>query len=398
MKAVFEKSRAEGCVFAPPSKSVCHRALIAGALSDGSEIKNVAFSKDIEATLSCLRAMGAGVEVSGDAVSCGGLTRGKTRGELDCGESGSTLRFFIPLCLLRDEEITLTGSARLFERPLSVYEDICARQGLLFRREGSRLTVRGKLEPGEYTVPGDISSQFITGLLFALPLLSGDSFIRITGKTESAAYIDLTLAALSSHGVCAQKREDGFFIPGGQKYEPCGAAVEGDCSNAAFLEAFNETGGSVCVRGISPATLQGDRVYKELFDKIKNKDFPIDISGCPDLGPVLFAVAAARGEGYFTGTRRLKIKESDRAEAMREELSKLGADVTVKDNDAYIKCGGLRRPATPLSGHNDHRIVMALSVICAETGGEIEGAEAVSKSFPDFFEKIKSVGVKVELI
>lgn len=390
--------RPEGSVTAPPSKSMEHRYLICGAVTEGSTVRGISLSKDVEATLSCLKALGATAEYENGTVRIGGFdpVNIAEKAELYANESGSTLRFLIPLCLLSDKEITLTGTDRLFERPLDIYENICRERGLMFIKEGSTLRVKGPLNAGEFNVSGDVSSQFISGLLFALPMAEGKSIIRITGDFESASYIDLTVSALRDFGVDIGRPDDKTFVINGKaEFRSADITVEGDWSNAAFFEAMNYLGADVKVEGLREDSLQGDRVYKDLFEKIKNKDFPIDISDCPDLAPILFAVSAAMGEGRFTGTRRLKIKESDRAEVMREELAKFGCCVTVYENGAEVLCGGLTPPAEHICGHNDHRIVMATAVLCTLTGGIIDGCEAVSKSFPDFFERLSELGIEV---
>ncbi len=392
----IKKSRAFGTVSAPPSKSIAHRALICGALSGESRLKNIANSVDITATLQCLKQMGADIDTDGDTVKIGGLSPEKIpECELNCCESGSTLRFLIPLCLLSDKKITLMGSKRLLERPLTVYSELCREKGLLFEQSCDGVTVRGPLKSGVYRLSGRISSQFISGLLFALPLCDGDSIIEITDSLESASYIELTLKSLKDFGIDIKKDNNSFIIKGSQRYHSSDHAVEGDWSNAAFLDAFNHIGGDVSVTGLDGDSLQGDRVYRELFRQLHNPEKPIDLTDCPDLAPILFALAAALGGAEFTGTHRLKIKESDRAETMAQELSKFGIKVTVEENTVTVHRGTLKRPDTPLYGHNDHRIVMSLAVLCSITGGTIEGSQAVSKSFPDFFEKIKSLFIGI---
>lgn len=401
MTVEIKKSRAEGVAVAPPSKSMAHRNLICGALSRESNISGVAFSKDIEATLSCLEALGAKVEIEGDSVKLGGIDFSKSPKSttLFCNESGSTLRFLIPICLLFSEEITLCGSPRLFQRPLDVYEKLCRERCLGFEYGENCVKVKGPLSSGEFDVRGDVSSQFISGLLFALPNLSGESRINIVGELESASYILLTLSALSVFGVKIERPDEkNFVIKGGQCFKCLSERVEGDYSNAAFFEAFNRIGGNVKIEGLKEDSLQGDRVYIELFDRIEKEDFPIDITDCPDLAPILFAVAAANGKGVFTGTRRLKLKESDRALVMKEELSKMGAEVAVSENSVTVKCDALHAPNENIKKHNDHRIVMSMSVLCSLTGGIIEGAEDVSKSFPDFFSRIRELGIDVSEI
>lgn len=398
MRVNIEPSIAKGDVFVPPSKSMAHRALICAALSQGASIENIAYSKDISATLDCLKNMGAKVEQENNCVKIGGLDPFQIPEEtwLYCNESGSTLRFFIPLCMLSGTKIILSGSERLLERPLTIYEDICREKNIFFEKNKDSVTVCGKLTSGNYFVPGDISSQFITGLLLALPLVEGNSVLTVTGKFESASYIDLTLNVMEKFGIEITREENVFYVKGGQQYRSTEYTVEGDCSNAAFLEGFNLLGGEVRVLGLERDTLQGDRVYKEMFDNLKNGSRQYELSDCPDLAPVMFAMAAYHGGAEFQGTARLRIKESDRASAMAEELAKFGIAVEVFDNSVIVNKGELHAPQEVLYGHNDHRIVMALSLLCSVTGGSIEDAQAVTKSFPDFFERILELGIKVE--
>ena len=399
MKVEFFPSKAKGTALAPPSKSMAHRALICGALSEKSLIQNLAPSKDITATLGALEALGAKIKRTENGIEIGSFDvfSPNENAVVFCNESGSTLRFLIPLCMLSGRKITLTGSERLFERPLGVYEEICHKNGISFEKTESSLTVCGKLKAGTYSVRGDVSSQFISGLLFALPLLEGDSSIEVTGKFESESYIDLTLSALSDFGIEIKRENNTFYIKGNGRYQSCEYIVEGDCSNAAFLEGFNLIGGNVSVEGLNPETLQGDRVYRDIYNGLLKGEKSFDLSDCPDLAPVCFALAAAMGGAEFSGTKRLKIKESDRAEAMKGELKKFGIEVLVEENSVKIIGGELKKPNEPICSHNDHRIVMALSLLLSKTGGEIEGAQAVSKSYPDFFEVIKKLGIEMEI-
>ena len=390
-------SAAKGAVCAPPSKSMAHRALLCGALSDGSTVRGVAYSRDIAATIGCLRALGAAVEQREDTVYIGKWNPFETPEDtkLFCDESGSTLRFLLPLCMLSGKRITLTGSKRLFQRPLGVYQKIAQKCGIVWQQEETGVTVWGKLQSGDYQVPGDVSSQFITGLLYALPLLEEDSTLEVTGNFESASYVDLTLAALEDFGISVRREGRTFYIPGGQRPKNRAYTVEADCSNGAFLDGLNLLCGQVQVKGINPNTLQGDRVYKEMYRQLENGCKQFDLSDCPDLGPVMFALAAAKGGATFTGTARLRMKESDRAMAMAAELAKFGIGVAVEENSVTVHAGTLLPPKEILSGHNDHRIVMSLALLCAVTGGTIQGAEAVNKSFPDFFHKLRDLQVGV---
>ena len=400
MNVIIKKSVANGKAKAPPSKSMAHRALICGAFSKSSKIYNIAYSADISATLDCLEKLGAFVEKNADHILIGGLSLDniKEGTELFCNESGSTLRFFVPICMMSGKKITLKGSKRLFERPLAVYEKIAEENGIYFEKGDDYVTVKGKLTGGEYTVPGDVSSQFITGMIYALSLERSDSTITVSGAFESASYVDLTLGALSSFGVEVSKSKNVFFIKGGQEYLSREYAVEGDCSNAAFLDAFNYLGGNVEVCGLSKETMQGDRVYLQMFEDIKNGKKQFDLSDCPDLAPIVFAIAATYGGAEFTGTARLKIKESDRASVMAEELAKFGINVIVNGNSVVVEKGVLKKPETELCGHNDHRIVMSLACLCSLTGGTITDAQAVNKSYPNFFEEIANVGIDYKMV
>ena len=398
MTATISVSKAAGTVSAPPSKSVAHRSLICGAFSEKSVIKNIEYSADILATLSCLQALGARVEKGETQVEIGGLKIANIPegAELFCGESGSTLRFMIPICLLSGKSVTLKGAKRLFERPLSVYEEIFQKYNVSYKKGEDFITICGKIPPDEYFVRGDISSQFITGLMFALSLMSGSSSITVTDKFESESYIDLTVSVLKDFGVEIKRSGNKYIISGGN-YKSMEYTVEGDYSNAAFLDAFNLLGGEVRVAGLNDASVQGDKIYKEMFEQLSGGAKDFDLSDCPDLAPVMFALSAAKGGARFTGTARLKIKESDRAEAMKQELKKFGINLKVQENEVTVEKGDITPPTEILCGHNDHRIVMALSLLCSMVGGTIAGAEAVNKSFPDFFDKIKALKVDVIL-
>ena len=293
----------------------------------------------------------------------------------------------------------LSGSERLMERPLGIYETLCKEKGMIFSRDRTTLIVKGPLKAGEFKLAGNVSSQFISGLLFALPLLTGDSTLTITPPIESRSYIDMTMSALATFGVETEwKDEKTIYIRGGQQYKAKEAYVEGDYSNAAFFEALNVLGGHVEIGNLRQDSIQGDRVYKKMFEQLQSGTPILNVSDCPDLGPVLFAVAAAGNGGVFSGTSRLKIKESDRGDVMAEELKKFGVSATVYDDEIIIYPAKFEKPTEELKGHNDHRIVMSEAVLLTLTGGVIDGAEAVTKSFPDFFTKLNSLGIEVEEI
>ncbi len=399
MRVVISPARGAGKIKAPPSKSVAHRLLICAALSEGkSVIHDVSDCEDVEATLDCMAALGIKFERKENDVTVFGVNpkRIKPTGTLPCRESGSTLRFFIPILLISGRCAMLSGAPSLLSRPMTVYEDICKKMDYAYISDGKSIAVKGPLRGGEYSVVGNVSSQFISGLLFALPTLSESSRIRIAPPIESRSYIDLTVDALSKFGVrVIWEDEHTLYIEGGQKYTPTELSVEGDYSGAAFPDALNLFGGEVEVLGLNPESIQGDRAYKRYYEQLLRGVPSIHIGNCPDLGPILFAVAAAKNGGIFSGTKRLKIKESDRAEAMASELRKLGAAVTVSEDRVVIFPADFHRPTEPLYGHNDHRIVMSLAILLTVVGGEIIGAEAVKKSYPDFFEDLTALGIGV---
>lgn len=399
MKAIINKSKARGTVVAPPSKSMAHRMLICSGLSEGKSIVHgIAPSEDVLATLDCLEALGARYTYTGDTVEIDGVGGAiEPADTLRCRESGSTLRFFMPLCMLNGKRTLFTGSETLLKRPLEVYSNICKNQGILYNNDGSTITLEGILQSGDYKIPGNISSQFISGLLFALPRLAGDSTINIVPPIESCSYINLTIQALAEFGIRVEWTDERtLYIPGGQRYQPGEVWVEGDYSNGAFFAALDTLGGDVQIEGLRSDSIQGDRVYGRYFEQLSKGTSAINISDCPDLGPILFAVAAAKSGGVFTGTKRLKIKESDRGMAMAQELAKFGVSTKVEDDTIVVYPINFHPPEEILHGHNDHRIVMSLCVLLTLTGGTIDGIEAVKKSMPDFFEKLHSLGVDVQ--
>lgn len=399
MLVTIQPSKLKGTVSAPPSKSMAHRYLIGAALSgQRCVLTGVDYSEDILATIDCLRALGATVTTEGDAVTVD--PHGFMQVDapvLECRESGSTLRFFIPLCLCLGKTVTLRGSERLLQRPLDVYEDLCREYDFAFHKDTHSLTLCGELKSGTYRLRGDVSSQFITGLLFALVWLGEDATLEIIPPFESRSYVDLTLSALTAFGAGVSFTDrHTIAVKASVLHGFCGR-VEGDYSNAAFLSAFHCVGGEVTVENLHADSLQGDRVYVDYFEQLCGGSPTLDISDCPDLGPVLFAVAALKHGATFTGTDRLKAKESDRGAAMHQELQKLGGGLVFGDNVITVPPQTLCCTDLPLWGHNDHRIVMALSVILSTIGGTIEGAEAVRKSYPHFFEDITKLGAKVNV-
>ena len=393
------KSAADGIINAPTSKSAAHRMLICAAMCPGvSRIENLPLCEDVLATIDCLRALEVNIVLENKTAVVSGVdfTKAEPKMPLNCRESGSTLRFLIPIALLSGKEIEFIGSKKLLSRPMTVYENLAKEYGFSFRNDGERITVQGPIKAGEYFIDGGVSSQFITGMLLALSSLDGDSKIIVNKQIESRPYVDLTMSIMADMGVKVYlDTEWSFLIFGGQEYREVNSPVEGDWSNAAFLEAFNHIGGSVKILGVGEKSLQGDRICREYFDCLDRGYCELDISNCPDLGPILFTVAAAKNGAKFVGTRRLRDKESDRIAAMECELKKFGAELIIEDNSVTVIKKELHAPTERLYSHNDHRIVMSLAVLCTIFGGEIEGCEAVSKSYPDFFEDIKTLGIQV---
>lgn len=400
MKAIITPGKAKGTVMAPPSKSMAHRMLIGAGLSDGTSIiHNIDLSEDIKATLGILKALGCQYSMENDTVTISGIGKKKivANSVLDTKESGSTLRFFIPLLLTGGCKSRLKGAKSLFARPLGVYEDICKDQGIYFDKGADYLEMEGQLRPSHYKIPGNISSQFITGLLYALPLLKEDSILEVIPPIESKAYIEMTLEVLELFGISVKQEENRYYVAGNQVYQPLEGSVEGDYSNAAFLEAFNLIGGNVNVEGLKTDSLQGDKIYQDYFQQLQVGTPTMNISECPDLGPILMGMAATLNGALFTGTHRLKMKESDRGRVMAEELAKFGIDVDVYENKILVYKGELQKPEQLLESHNDHRIAMTLATLCTLTGGGIDNCYAVNKSFPKYYEVIQKLGICVKV-
>ena len=389
-----------GSVQAPPSKSFAHRALIMAAMCSGPcTVKGIEPSQDVLATLDCLAALGKSAELKDNsAVFKDGSLCGGKEIKLYCRESGSTMRFFIPIALALGGHYYFYGSETLLKRPMDVYEDIFRAAGIAFTRHEDCFEAGGKLLAGEYNVRADVSSQFITGLIFALLLADGDSRIRLIPPVSSKAYIDITRSVIRDFGGSVSFEDELTIAVKGSFRQACSEyTVEGDYSNAAFLDALALLGGKVNTNGLNELSVQGDKVYKDHFRELEKGFAFINIDSCPDLGPVLFAAAAAKYGAHFSGTKRLRIKESDRCSAMKEELAKFGVSCVDDYDDFIVEPGTLKSPGTVICGHNDHRIVMAMSVLLTFTGGRIEGAEAVSKSFPDFFDVLRSLHTDVTL-
>lgn len=401
MNVTFKSCKAQGTVSAPPSKSMAHRLILCSALSCGeSTVKNISLSEDIQATLRCIEALGAKYEICGDRLKITGADASLSQPQtaLDCGESGSTLRFFVPLAWVSGNRFEFTGARSLMARPQSEYEAICKKQGVRFKLGDDYILTKGKMSGGLFMVSGSVSSQFISGLLFALPLLEGDSEIMILPPVESKPYIDMTIDTLKLFGVNVEREsQTEIKIKGSQRYVSGEFSVEGDYSNAAFFDALNLLGGDVTVTGLDENSRQGDKIYKEIFKQLNCGTPEIELSDCPDLGPIAFALAAAENGAVFTGIHRLRLKESDRIAAMACELEKFGVRCDIDDDRAVIHGGTLHAPDGILDSHNDHRVAMALSILLTHTGGTLSGAQAVNKSMPEFYEKLKALGAVLDI-
>ncbi|AGK99351.1 3-phosphoshikimate 1-carboxyvinyltransferase [Clostridium pasteurianum] len=416
-------SKLKGKVTIPPSKSLSHRAIIAAGLSKGkSVVENVMFSEDILTTCNAMEALGVTIEKKEEenniyTLIIDGSTELKLlKKEIDCSESGSSLRFFIPICLAEENDVVFTGRGKLVSRPLNQYYEIFDKQGIKYSNENGKLPlkVQGKIQSGEFTIDGDVSSQFITGLMFTLPLLQGDSKIIINKKLESKGYLDLTMDILNRFSVeVINKDYKEFLIKGNQQYKSMDYRVEGDFSQAAFWLVAGMIGGEIDCLDLNPDSKQGD---KEVLDIIKRMNGAlnitsdkiyaettntsstvIDASQCPDIIPVL-AVLAALSEGTteVINAGRLRIKESDRLTAITTELNKLGADLEEKEDGLIIR-GKKELTGGEVDSWNDHRIAMALAVASIRCKDEvtIKDSGCVKKSYPTFWEDFKKLGGNV---
>lgn len=404
-----------GELAAPPSKSAAHRALICAALSAmPCQVSPVAASSDMRATLRVLQAMGVNWTQEADMVIFEGASW-QAREPFDCLESGSTLRFLLPVAAALGLPAAFTGGGRLPERPLGALMEQMQSHGVGFSASRLPFTISGRLQSGRYTLPGNVSSQFISGLLFALPLVEGDSEIVLTSPLQSAGYVDMTLEALVQSGIRVACTESGWQIPGGQAYRSGERTVEADWSNAAFWLCAGAIGGAVRLTGLRDGSAQGDRAVVDLIGQfgapiIRDEhavccthaplhSIRIDAGPIPDLVPILAVTAAfAQGDTEIYNAGRLRIKESDRLSTVVALLRDLGGSVDEYTDRLTIHGGGLR--GGTVDGANDHRIVMSAAIagmFCRESV-LIRGAQAVHKSYPDFFKDFKKLGGLCDVI
>lgn len=391
-----------GAVTLPPSKSAAHRALICAALSDcPCRVQPLSDSVDICATQRALQSL---LQADGTHIT-----------EIDCAESGSTLRFLIPVAAALGKAVRFVGHGKLPTRPIGDYLCLLPQHGVqCVSTGGLPLEIRGRLTPGTFALAGDVSSQYITGLLLALPLCGADSQIVLTTPLQSASYVDMTLDVLRRFGVHVQKTENGYFVPGEQCYHAPEYTVEADWSQAAFYFAAGAIGGDVTVQGVDLHSVQGDRAVVELTRRFGAEvtadeaahtvrirsgalhGISIDAKDIPDMVPALCVMAAfAEGKTVISGVERLRYKESDRIASVVQNLQAMGADVS-GGGDAIVIQGGRALHGARLRGFNDHRIVMAFSVAALYARGEtvMDDAESIRKSYPDFFEDYNRLGGK----
>ncbi|WP_446897796.1 3-phosphoshikimate 1-carboxyvinyltransferase [Clostridium sp. LBM24168] len=418
---VINSKKLGGTVTVPSSKSFCHRSIICASLARGkSEVNNICFSKDIIATIGAMKALGTKIERNKDSAviyGTGGLSLKSDT--IFCGESGSTLRFIIPLAASMDQRIILTGQGKLVERPLDIYYKIFKEQNIYYKNSNGKLPleINGSLKPGSYKIQGDISSQFITGLLFILPLLKGNSEIELTTNLESRPYIDMTLKVLKKFGINIENMDyKKFIIPGNQSYKSGNYIVEGDFSQAAFLLAIGVLGNGVVCEGLDISSSQGDKVILDFLKRMgaiievndgniiskasEIRGITVDASQCPDLVPSLAALASvSSGTTRIVNAGRLRIKESDRLAAISSQLNKIGADVEEKPDGLVIK-GRQMLQGGEVRSFNDHRIAMALAQISSRCKNNliIHGSDCVSKSYPGFWDDFRILGGNIERI
>ncbi len=405
-KAVISPSKLKGSITVPPSKSAMHRALICSALGEKRiEIKPKWNSDDIKATVSALSCLGADITETAEGYLVNPIKKG-TDGIIDCCESGSTLRFLMPVAAALGVNAEFTGRGRLPERSIEEYTKLFPAKGVEISAEKMPYKLKGRLNSGEYKINSTLSSQYITGLLFALPLLDGDSVILPEAKLTSRGYIDMTLDIMKQFGVEVTEKDNAFYIKGNQKYsfDEDEYYVEGDWSQAAFFLTAKALGADISVKGVDFLSKQGDKEIAEILNEMGKsgsiKATEIDAENIPDLVPILSVAAVfAEGETRIFNAARLRAKESDRLKAMCEGLANMGAFIS-EAPDGLIILGGYPLKGGICKGYNDHRIVMALSIAAAFAEGvtEIDDAQSIEKSYPTFFEDYKNLGGNVNVI
>ncbi len=413
---IISPSPIDGTLTAPASKSFAQRAVAAALLARGrSTLTNLGLSKDTEAALDVAHKLGAQIAREADTDTYtieGGLN--PRSGQLNIGESGLSARLFVPIASLSPMRIVTTGVGSILRRPIALMEEPLEALGAEVHTNGGYLPIEvtGPLRGGEITVDGSLSSQFITGLLMALPLAAEDSVLQVNGL-KSRPYVDMTLSLLEAFGIeIKHENHERFFIAGGQSYTPTRYNIEGDWSGASCLLVAGATAGEVTIRNLNPVSTQADLAIVDALAKagaqistsqravtVKRGEelygFDFDATHCPDLFPALVALGAAcRGVTTLRGTSRLLHKESNRAETLAEVFGALGIDIDLSEEDTMYITGGTIRSAT-VSSHNDHRIAMAAAVAALRADGPVTvtGAGAVEKSYPEFWNDLKKIQV-----
>lgn len=412
-------SRNKSKIIVPSSKSLIHRYIFASALSEGkSVIKNVSFSNDIDDSIKFLKIFKSNIKIKNNKIIVYKNKDKKIKKtDLFINESATTLRLAIPILGVYLNETVIKANKELLKRPFSVYQDIFTKQGLKFVFQKDRIMFKGPLKAGVFEAPGFISSQFISGLLFALPLLEGNSVLKVIKPVESSSYVDLTLSTLEKANIKIEQKDNLYKIPGNQKYNSFNIKCEGDYSQAAFFVGLGLINSPISIGNFNTNSLQGDRQMIEIVRNLGGNVIEkgrkiivkpsilhgtvIDLKNCPDLGPILMAVAATiKGKTKFINASRLRIKESDRISSMEVELKKLGVDISSTFNNVTINGGIKVNKEIHFSSHNDHRIFMSLAILATVLpfGATISNEECVKKSYPNFIFDLKKLNIALQIL
>ncbi|MCK4551720.1 MAG: 3-phosphoshikimate 1-carboxyvinyltransferase [Tenericutes bacterium] len=418
MKVEVYPSKVSGEIIPPPSKSFLHRAIICAALSSGTtKINNVIYSQDVVATIEAFESVGVSIDRGANSlvIKSNGRHSFNIDSPINCNESGSTLRFLIPI-LSTNKKVLFTGKSSLLNRPMDVYEDIFLNQKSQFKNNGLSIMTNGEIIPGNFKIKGDISSQFISGLLFILPLLSGDSSIEIIGSFESSNYVDMTISILRSFSIIVEKDKNTFFIKGNQTYNSTEITSENDFSQLAFYAVLGTINNNIKITNINYDSFQPDKRIIDIiqlangnvekgrnyaiFKRSNTHAFTFDVSQSPDIAPILAVLAVfSVGKTRLINAKRLAMKESNRLLTTYKSLKKLGAKITLGSD--YLEIVGTKKLQGNLcDSFNDHRIAMTLAIAATVSDSKItiDNAEAINKSYPHFYEDLKSLGVKINIV
>ena len=408
MNVQIHPRKLNGSLRVPTSKSLAHRAIICACLSKGTSIlHDISWSKDVWATIDSMKTLGAHIQVQGNDCIITGISTFQS-GLCPCNESGSTLRFLIPIVATQNVDVVFEGKASLFSRPMQIYQEIFEKQNRRFEKTDTSIRVQGPLHADTFIIPGNISSQFISGLFMAAPLLKKDSILKILPPFESSSYVDLTLDMLKRFHIQIEKIDDFTFkIPGNQSYQCCEYTVEGDYSQMAFFAVLGAISHDISIQNMNLDSLQGDKKILDWLSYTKKSNQLVfqkqeliaqefDLSDCPDLGPIVCVLAAfSKGTSHIIHTQRLRYKECDRVQAMEMELKKWGVDIE-SDTDSITIRGKNQyhtNKVITMHAHNDHRIAMACTIFayCCGSDSILEDADSIQKSYPNFFHDIDSL-------